>query len=272
VKILIACDMEGITGVINWDQVNPAHSEYPRYRQLMTRDVNAAIEGAFEAGANEVVVTDGHAGGSNILLEELDPRAHLNQGNDAPFAMAQGIEYGADGVLFIGYHARAGSHNAILDHTWSSRCVHNLWINGTLTGEYGLNGALCGHYDAPVLMISGDQEACKQAVDLLGNIEVAVVKRATHRKSAELLPPDITEQLICEAAARAVTRLRNADVPTPYKVSEPVTIRIEFTSSDMADNAAMMMGVSRLDGRTVEFTAPEMSTAYRAFRAAVDLA
>lgn len=271
-KIFIACDMEGITGVTNWDQVDPDHAEYTRFRSLMTHDVNAAIEGAFEAGADQVVVTDGHASGTNILLEELDPRAHLNQGNDSPFAMVQGIEYGADGVFFVGYHARAGSHNAILDHTWSSRRIHNLWINGMLTGEYGLNGALCGYYGAPILMISGDQEACKQAVELLGEIEVAVVKRATHRMSAELLPPDITDQIICEAAARAVARLRSGESPALYKVTEPVTIRIEFTSSDMADKAALMMGTTRLDGRTIEFTAPEMSTAYRAFRAAVGLA
>lgn len=271
-KILIAADMEGITGVTNWDQVDPDHSEYSRFRKLMTRDVNAAIEGAFEAGADQLVVTDGHASGTNILIEELDPRAHLNQGNDAPFAMMQGIEYGADGVLFIGYHARAGSHNAILDHTWSSRRVHNLWINGVLTGEYGLNAALAGHYGAAVIMMSGDQEACKQATELLGEIEVAVVKRATHRMSAELLAPSLTDQIICEAAARAVNRLRSGDAPAPYKVSEPVTIRIECTTADMADKAALMMGVTRVDARTIEYTAPDMSLAYRAFMAAVQLA
>src|SRR3972149_3024701 len=120
-KILIATDMEGITGVTTWDQVTPGHAEYARFRRLMTQDVNAAIRGAFEAGAQEVLVTDGHWNGSNILVEELEPRARLNTGSPSPFSMVQGIDESVDGVMFIGYHARNGSPNAVLDHTWSSK-------------------------------------------------------------------------------------------------------------------------------------------------------
>ena len=122
-KILIATDMEGITGVTTWDQVTPGHAEYARFRKQMTEDVNAAIRGAFDAGAEEVIVADGHWNGSNILVEELDPRARLNTGSPSPFSMMQGIDESVAGVMFIGYHARNGSPNAILDHTWSSRTV-----------------------------------------------------------------------------------------------------------------------------------------------------
>ncbi len=271
-KIFIACDMEGITGITNWNQVESTHAEYPRFRKLMTADVNAAILGAFEAGADQVVVADGHDTGTNILVEELDPRARINSSNSSPFSMVQGIQDGADGVFFIGYHARAGSKHAILDHTWSSLRVHNLWLNGELTGEYGLNGALCGYFGAPVIMLSGDQTTCKQASDCLGPIEVAVVKRATSRFSAELLPPETTHQMICEAAARAVTRLRKGDAPKPYRLSEPVTVRLEFTSSNMADGASLLPGSTRLDGRTIEVTLPNMEEAYLAFKAAISLA
>ncbi|MGE5122965.1 MAG: M55 family metallopeptidase, partial [Acidobacteriaceae bacterium] len=158
-KILIAADMEGITGVTNWNQVDPGRAEYPRFRRLMTGDVNAAVRGAFEAGAEEVVVTDGHDLGTNIPIEELDPRTRLICGDYSPLAMVQGVDQDVDGVIFVGYHARAGSQNAILDHTWSSRRVANLYLNDTLVGEYGLNGALAGHFNVPVLMLTGDQTA-----------------------------------------------------------------------------------------------------------------
>lgn len=117
-KILIAADMEGITGVVCWDHVNPNHAEYPRFRRLMTGDVNAAIRGAFEGGSSEVIVSDGHNLGRNILIEELDPRARLNSGSPSPLSMVQGIDQGVKGVIFVGYHACIGSQNAILEHTW----------------------------------------------------------------------------------------------------------------------------------------------------------
>src|SRR5512146_457056 len=128
-KILISADMEGITGVTTWDHVTPGHAEDSRCRRLMTGDVNAAVRGAFSAGADEVVVSDGHWNGSNILIEELDPRASLNSGAPSPMSMMQGIDEGISGVLFIGYHARQGSHPAVLDHTWSDTCVAGVWLN-----------------------------------------------------------------------------------------------------------------------------------------------
>ena len=156
-RILIAADMEGISGVTNWDQVSPEHPEYERFRRIMTAEVNAAIEGAYAGGAQEVIVSDGHNLANNILVEELDRRARLNNGTPAPFAMVEGVQNGVDGVLFIGYHARAGTRNAILDHTWSSKCVLNLWLNDLLVGETGLNAAVCGNLNTPVLLVSGDQ-------------------------------------------------------------------------------------------------------------------
>jgi len=175
-KILIAADMEGITGVVDSNQTNLSHAEYGRFRRLMTGDVNAAIRGAFDAGADEVVVSDGHWFNLNILIEELDPRARLNTGSPRPFSMVEGVQHGVDGVLFVGYHARVGTQDAILDHTWSSGRVDGVWLNGEIVGEIGLNAAVCGHFGAPVLMISGDQTACAEATALLGDVETAIVK------------------------------------------------------------------------------------------------
>jgi D-amino peptidase len=270
-KILIAADMEGITGVTNWDQVDPHHPEYPRFRRLMTGDVNAAVRGVCAGGVNDILVTDGHEHGTNILLEDLDPCAYLISGDYAPLAMVQGIDQGIDGVIFVGYHARAGSQNGILDHTWSSRRVANLWINKVLVGEYGLNGAVAGHFNAPVIMLTGDQTTCAQASELLGPIETVVVKTALSRMAAICLPPQVTEERIEQTALRAIKRLQAGEAPKPYVVSAPVEVTIEFNNSDQADQAALLPKSRRVDGRRLAFIADDMLAAYYTFQAAVAL-
>ncbi|HLO32496.1 MAG TPA: M55 family metallopeptidase [Anaerolineales bacterium] len=270
-KILIATDMEGITGVTTWNQVNPSHPEYARFRKLMTQDVNAAVRGAHDAGADEVIVADGHWNGSNILIEELDPRARLNSGSPSPFSMMQGIDESIAGVFFVGYHARNGSPEAVLDHTWSSKTVANVWLNDILTGEYGLNAAVAGHFGVPVIMVSGDQTACAQMADLLGDVETAVVKQASGRFAADCLAPQVTEEMICLSAKRAVERLAEDDVPDPFVLEMPITVTIEFFSSDMADRATRIPFTKR-EGTCVSFTAQEMASAYNGFRAMVMLA
>ena len=271
-KILIAADMEGVSGVVHWDQVNSQHKEYDRFRKLMTGDVNAAIGGAYEGGAQEVIVADGHGNARNILVEELDPRVRLNSGGPSPFAMVQGVDTGVDAVMFVGYHARVGSQNAILDHTWSSTCVAGVWLNGQPVGEIGFNAAVCGHFGAPVIMISGDQTACVEAVDLLGAVETAVVKQARGRMAAECLPPERSRQKIQEAAARAVRGLRAGQAPEPLRLEAPIRVTLELVTSDMVDRAALLPGTNRLEGKRIEITVDDVPTAYRAFRSAVTLA
>jgi D-amino peptidase len=271
-KILIAADMEGVSGVVHWDHVSSKHEEYKRFRKLMTGDVNAAIRGAFDGGAEEVIVADGHGNGRNILIEELDPRARLNSGSPSPFAMVQGVDSGVSAAMFVGYHARVGSGNAILDHTWSSSSVANVWLNGQLIGEIGWNASVCGHYGVPVILISGDQAACAEASKLLGPIETAVVKRASGRMAAECLPPEVTQKEIYEAAKRAMARLEAGQASQPLSLPAPFKVTIELVSSDMADRAAIMPGAHRLEGKRVELTADDAPSAYRAFRAAVYLA
>ena len=271
-KLLIAVDMEGITGVVTWNHVDPSHAEYARFRRLMTQDVNAAIRGAAEAGVDEIVVTDGHWNSDNILIEELDPRARLNSGTPSPFAMVQGVDQGVDAAFFIGYHARMGTEQAILDHTWSSARVQNVYLNGRPTGEIGLNASVCGHFGVPVLLLSGDQSANREASEWVAGIENVVVKRASSRWSAELLPPAITQEMICQAAGRAVENFKAGKGPAPLQPGAPVTVAVEFLSSEMADKASLLPGSKRLDGRKIEFSAPDMPAAYLSFRAAVTLA
>lgn len=268
-KTLIAVDMEGISGVTGWDHVLPDHAEYARGRQWMTADVNAAIEGAAQAGASEIVVTDGHWNGSNILIEALDPRASLINGTPSPLSMIQGVQDGVDAVVFIGYHAMAGTRNAILDHTWSSLRMHNFWLNGTLAGEIALNAASCGHFGVPVVAISGDQSACAEASALIKGIHTAQVKKANSRMNAECLSLERAHDEIITAVRNGI---ESRSKIKPFTLPGKVTFAVEFFRSEMADWAESLPGSTRTTARIVEYTADDILAAGRAFRAMVGLA
>jgi len=268
-KILFAADMEGVSGVTRWEETDPVHPEYGRFRRIMTNEINAAIAGAADAGVKEFVVADGHDQGTNILIEELDQRARLNSGGNSPLSMVQGVDQATAGIIFIGYHARAGSQNAILAHTWSSGRIANLRLNGVLVGEYGLNAAVAGHFGVPVLMISGDQTACAQAVELLGELETVVVKQASGYFAAECLSPKVTIPMIRESAKRAVLRLKDGTSPRPFIVKTPVRVTVEFRQPESADRAVRLPGAKRVNGLQIDFTVSDMLAAFAGFRAAV---
>jgi D-amino peptidase len=271
-KLLIAVDMEGISGVVDWTHVDPTHPEYQRFRRIMTADVNAAIAGAARGGADEILVSDGHASARNILIEELDSRALLNSGSPSQYSMVQGVDSGIQAAFFVGYHAHMSTPQAILAHTWSSSKVSNVWLNGRLTGEIGLNGSMCGHYGIPVLMVTGDQAACTEAAEWIQGVQVVPVKKASGRQAAECLPLQVAHQQIEETAERAVHNLLEGKAPTPLHTERPVKVVIEFLNTLQADSASIIPAISRLDGRRLEVTGEDMPAAYRAFRAAVTLA
>ncbi len=268
-KILIAVDMEGITGVVNWNHVDPKHAEYARFRRLMTADVNAAVRGAFEGGATEVIVSDGHDNGMNILIEELDGRARLNTGSPSPLSMVQSVNQ-ADAVMFVGYHARAGTLDAVLCHTWTD-VITNVWLNGRPCGEIGFNASVAGFFGAPLLMIAGDQAACAEAAEWVPGVCPVVVKVASGRYAAQCLPPEQTQAAILTAAREAVQEFAQGKGPRPLETPAPVTGRVEFANAAQADNAARVPGAKRVDGRTVEISAENVVEAYRGFRAAASL-
>lgn len=271
-KLLIATDMEGISGVVHWDHVTPGHDEWQRFRKIMTHEVNAAVAGAAAGGADEILVMDGHWNSTNILIEELDSRARLVCGTPSPLSMVEGVQTGVQAALFIGYHACMGTPNAILDHTWSSSRVSNVWLNGNLVGEFALNAAVCGQFGAPVLMVSGDQAVCNEASAYFFPLEKVVVKTASSRHAAECLPPSLTHPMIQAAAERAVFNFLAGGGPRPIITAQPVDMALEFIYSDMVDRALVMPGIRRVSGRTIALTAPDMVEAYRVLRAAITLA
>jgi len=270
-KVLISADMEGISGIVAWEQVTPGTPDYlARGRQLMTGDVNAAVNGAFTGGADEVVVADGHWDGRNILIEALDPRARLNSGSPSPYSMLQGLDDKPtpDAVICVGYHAMQNTKKAVLDHSWSDTRTRAVYLNEVLVGELGLNAALAGAWGVPVVAFTGDQHAGAEAQDLLGpELEIAVVKNATGRFAAQCLPLAEARERICDACARGVMKQRDGQAAKRYVVAEPVRLAVEFHHTQYVDRAYLMPGTERINGTRIEITLPDMITAHRAFRA-----
>src|SRR5947209_16854841 len=204
-RTYISIDMEGIAGVVHESQTDPtnpaAAAEYGRFRRLMTSEANAAVEGAVAAGATRVLVNDSHWFMRNLVVEELHQAAELLSGDPKPHSMVQGIDGGFDAALFIGYHARAGTRNAILDHTYAD-LIHEARLNGRPVGELGLNAALAGGFGVPVVLVSGDNALAAEARELLGEgVRPVIVKEAVSRHAAKSVAPAVACRLIRETAA-----------------------------------------------------------------------
>lgn len=270
-RVYISVDMEGVAGVVHEDQtdpIDPRHAgEYNRFRRLMTGEANAAIEGALAAGAERVLVNDSHWLMMNLLAEELHPAAELLSGGPKMLSMVEGIELGFDAALFIGYHARAGTGHAIIDHTYTDR-IHEARLNGQPVGELGINAALAGTYGVPVVMVSGDQALAAEAREVLGpGVETVVVKHAVGRFAARSVAPSEARRLIREGAVEALRRPH-----VPFRLAPPIRLETEFRATQMADMAELVPGSVRTAGRTVAFEHDDFREVFRAWRAMYNLA
>jgi D-amino peptidase len=237
----------------------------------MAQDVNAAIQGAFSAGATEVVVNDSHGSMRNIDPGDLDPRATLITGTPKPLSMMQGIDPSFQACLLIGYHAKAGTQDAILDHTISGSVVRHIKVNGQELPELGLNAAIAGYYGVPVVLVSGDTAVCRQAGEVLGKDVVTVaVKEAYGRTAAKLVPMMEARQKIEAGAKEALARLAGA---RPFKMAAPYTFELGYYISAQADMGAMLLpNIKRLDARTLSFTADDYIEGFKTLRALISLA
>ncbi len=258
-RVLISVDMEGIAGVTGHDDVAPGTAQYERFRRLMTAEANAAVSGAFAAGAKSVVVNDSHDGMRNILYEELDARAELISGYNKPLCMVQGAA-GAQAAVFIGYHAMAGTARAVLDHTISGAQTHNWYLNGVRVGEAQLNAALCGHFDVPVVAVSGDDKLAVQVQATLPGARSIVVKESLDREAARNLPRGQVLEMIATEVAAAV---RDCAKVTPLRAPGVATIRVEFSRAGLADLAGLLPEAKRIDDRTLEVAGANVVEAWR---------
>jgi D-amino peptidase len=255
--------MEGVGGVSTWSiQANSKGREYEKFRELMTKEVNAAIEGAFEAGATEVVVGDSHGDAQNIDVELLDRRVRLIRAWPRPLGMMQGIDASFGAVVFVGYHAAEGRANAILSHSFDG--TMEVELDGVTVPEAGFNAAIAGDFGVPVVFLSGDQTICADATKLLGPIETAVVKEATGFYSATMIHPEEAQKRIREGVRRGVER--RAEMK-PYRIAHPVKLKIRFNSTVTAEVVAMLPGVERPAGNVIVFQGRDMVEVSKFFEA-----
>lgn len=254
-KLYISADMEGVVGAVTGEQLGPTGFEYNRFREFMTNEVNAAIEAAFEAGATEIVVGDSHGNGQNLLIEKLHKSVTLVRSWPRPLMMVHGIDESFDGVIFLGYHASTSNPEGVRAHTISSARLADVRLNGTSMPEAGINAAIAGHFNVPVIMISGDDVAVMEAQALLGGIEGAVVKWAYGFHSARTLMPDAAYDLIREKVKKATSRIKEFK---PYKLSTPIRLDVRFKNYRPSEVLSYLPIVERTDSHSIRFTGKDM--------------
>ena len=263
-RIFISADMEGVSGVTHPAQLRAGHPDYLRYRRLMTEEVNAAAAGAFEAGATEVVVNDSHLTMTNLLIEELHPSVSLISGANKLHGQMEGLDDTYDGVFFVGYHEADGEGDGVVNHTLSSLVLRSVRINGSLVDEAGINARVAASHGVPVLLLTGDDRVCATAATAFPGIEVAAVKRAIDRLSAEHLPVDRARGLIARRATAAVRLLEQGRAPA--LVAEAATrFDVEFRSTSAAHACTLFPGVVRESPRQISFELPDYMQAFRQF-------
>lgn len=279
-KVLISADMEGTCGVVNWVQVIPPEiapagrqrstTEYERARFRMTREVNAAIDGAFEGGATEVVVNDSHDGMRNLVPDELDPRARLVTGFDKDLMMVQGLDEGDVAALFYtGYHARAGTPDGPLAHSFTG-WIHDIRVNGQSMGEYGVNALIAGHFNVPVALVTGDDRSVEQTRELLGSAITGVSVKTGYSVTAAInLHPTVAQERI-RAGARAA--MGTLDSLQPNRLAGGDLVEIDLDHQSRVDQVVKLPNVERAGWRSLSFRVDDGLDLARMMRAAITLA
>jgi len=264
VKVYISADIEGVTGVVSWGQAGgPTASsfDWDFARRMMTHDVNAAIRGARAAGAEEIVIKDSHNTSKNLLIDQLEDDVELISGTGAGVGgMMCGIDSSFDACFLVGYHAMAGTAGGIMEHTITG-IMHGYWINGMPAGEIAMSAATAGVLGVPLVMVSSDSVGCQEAAELVPGLATAVTKTGIGRYMGKLKHPSVTGRLISEAAQDGLESLRHGKIK-PWRPAEPVVAKLEFNRSEEADHVAMLPNAKRLDGYTIEISAPTWDEAH----------
>ncbi len=264
-KVYISCDLDGVCGVVDRDQLFDSSS--PDYRHachLLTAEVNAAVAGAISAGATEVVVNDGHYRMRNLIPDELHPRAHLIAGRFKPGFMVEGLDNTFGTCLFIGYHAAVGVADGTLNHTYHA---FDLRLNDLVCSEGTINAAVAGHYGVPIGLVTGDTATISTLREQLGEQlrGVAVKEGITRLAARHLMSVTEAREAIEHEAAEAVRDAIEGKAPAPLHLETPITMRLTFKETLYADASAMLPGAERLDGRTLQWRFDDILEAYRMF-------
>jgi D-amino peptidase len=266
-RVHIISDMEGVSGIARREQTNAGMAMFEEGRKLYTEDINAAVRGAKAAGATEIVVVDCHGAGegftfNSLIAEDLDPACEFVVQQDWT-GYTEFLEEGCDAALFVGMHAMAGTREGVLNHTVSGREWQNLWFNGTLVGETGINAALCGNWGCPVLLVTGDDAACHEGTELLGDgLTTVSVKKGLGQMSARMLVPSRARELIEEGAKKALSDLKAVE---PYDPGKPCEVKVEFMDTTLPQKLRFQAGVEIVDDRTIVSRADDWWSAWKQF-------
>lgn len=252
-KIFITADYEGVCGHVQWNSGGE--------REAITADMNAAIAGAAEGGATEILAGEAHANMRNILPEKLDSRASFLSGQPKPLNHVGGIDNTFDAAMFVAYHAKAGALKGIMAHTYTDK-IFSLKFNDIEVGEIGTDAAITGYFGVPVIMVTGDKAACDEASALLGDIEAVVVKEGVSRSAGRCVHPRKARELIKEGAKRAMSLIGRVK---PFVVEPPVYTEVVFVNPSHADNLEHLPSIERIDGRTVAFKTDDFIEAFELF-------
>jgi D-amino peptidase len=265
VKIWISFDMEGVAGIVDWDQCRPAGgARYAVGCELMLAEVNAAIEGALAGGATEIVLNDSHG-----TMANLDPRliaggARYISGRHKPRYMMQGLDGSFDGVFFVGYHGSISGDPSTLSHTYNPEVFAAARVNGTLVGESGINALVAEHYGVPIAFVSGDSVTRRETEPFAADAEFVVTKESLTRFSADNLHPEESCRLIREGAERAVRRLADGGMRTPG-MSRPAVLDLDLQTGDMAEVATWARGTERTAERSVRISDDDLLRMFTSF-------
>ena len=261
-KIYIAVDMEGISGINSPDYVLKDGKLYSAGQRLATEDVNAAVAGAFDGGADTVVVADVHGSSGNLLIEQIDSRALIMAG--APrFTRFPFLDSSFAGLALIGYHAMAGTELGNLEHTMNSRSWFRYCVNGVPYGEVSIDAEIAATCGVPVIMTSGDDLLCEESKRVIGpEVETACVKLGTGRQSALCLSPEAGHKRVYAAMKAACEKLTRGEKYPLVKVNAPAVVQTAYKFTPDADAAANQYGARRIDGYTVEMTYSRLAEAY----------
>jgi D-amino peptidase len=245
VRVHLISDMEGVAGIVKGAQTGGDSPLYQEGRVLYTEEINAAVRGARDAGATEILVMDNHGAGGPYSFNSLVPDL-LDPGCEYVVQQVWTeytgfLEAGCDAALLVGMHAMAGTPDGVLSHTVSGQAWRSLRFNGRLVGETGINAALCGHWGAPVVLVTGDRAVCREAKELLGDgLTTVEVKEGIGRYSARMKTPERARELIAEGARQALSDLSAVE---PYDPGRPCEIEVEFITPDRLQEYANRKGV-----------------------------